>query len=301
MTYKSKLRLSVSLGIAQTLAWASSYYIPAVMARPIADGVGCPTASVYAAFSVALILAAITAPFVGRHIDHFGGKRVLAASSIWFALSLVFLSQAQEELSLFFSRGCIGLAMGADLYDMAFATVVRSYGPAASPIIAGITLIGGFASTVGWPISHFLLENIGWRYALLTWAGVHLFVTLPLNISLLLPENANGKEPERQGGEMEEKTKAGKVQAMVLLGTVYVDPPYWDCEHYYGRGIFSREDFTRLAAQLEGIKGRFMLSLNDTPGVREMFKAFAFEAVQTKYTCSNGKNVPTGEVLIRNW
>ncbi len=80
--------------------------------------------------------------------------------------------------------------MGAGLYDMAFATVVRSYGPAAPSIIAGITLIGGFASTIGWPISHFLMETVGWRYALIAWAGAHLFLALPLNISLVLPANA---------------------------------------------------------------------------------------------------------------
>ncbi|SBV95472.1 D12 class N6 adenine-specific DNA methyltransferase [uncultured delta proteobacterium] len=81
----------------------------------------------------------------------------------------------------------------------------------------------------------------------------------------------------------------------------YVDPPYWDCEDRYGQGIFSRDDFAKLAAQLAGIKGKFLLSLNDTPGVRETFGAFAIEAVQTQYTCSNGKNMPAGEVLIRNY
>lgn len=78
----------------------------------------------------------------------------------------------------------------------------------------------------------------------------------------------------------------------------YVDPPYWDCEGYYGSGIFTREDFGKLAEQLAGIKGKFLLSLNDTPGVREVFKGFNFEAIQTKYTCSNGKNVAAGELLI---
>lgn len=81
----------------------------------------------------------------------------------------------------------------------------------------------------------------------------------------------------------------------------YIDPPYWDCEDYYGPGIFSRADFELLAAQLGGIKGTFLLSLNDTPGVRETFKGFSIEAVTTKYTCSNGKNVVAGELLIRNY
>lgn len=78
----------------------------------------------------------------------------------------------------------------------------------------------------------------------------------------------------------------------------YLDPPYWNCENYYGKGIFSREDFSQLATQLRDIKGKFILSLNDTTGVREVFKDFDIETVQTKYTCSNGKNVTAGEVLI---
>lgn len=81
----------------------------------------------------------------------------------------------------------------------------------------------------------------------------------------------------------------------------YIDPPYWDCEGYYGPGIFNRQDFTRLAGQLAAIRGKFIMSLNDTPGVREVFGAFDIEAVRTNYTCSNGKNVAAGEVLIRNW
>lgn len=81
----------------------------------------------------------------------------------------------------------------------------------------------------------------------------------------------------------------------------YADPPYWDCEGYYGKDFFSREDFTRLAEQLAKIKGKFILSLNDTPGVHEVFKGFEIESVQTKYTCSARKNITAGEVLIRNY
>lgn len=82
----------------------------------------------------------------------------------------------------------------------------------------------------------------------------------------------------------------------------YVDPPYWDCETYYGEGIFSREDFAALAGQLAGIRGRFILSLNDTPGVRETFKAFAFEEVQTRYTCNPAaQHAGRHELLIRNF
>ena len=78
----------------------------------------------------------------------------------------------------------------------------------------------------------------------------------------------------------------------------YVDPPYWGSEKVYGAGIFSKQDFSDLAAQLAGIKGNFLLSLNYRPEVREVFADFAVEEVKTLYTCANGKNVAAGELLI---
>jgi DNA adenine methylase len=81
----------------------------------------------------------------------------------------------------------------------------------------------------------------------------------------------------------------------------YIDPPYWDCENYYGKGIFAKDDFAKLAAQLASIQGKFILSLNDTAGVRETFKAFMLESVKVNYSCSNGKNMKASEVIIKNF
>lgn len=83
----------------------------------------------------------------------------------------------------------------------------------------------------------------------------------------------------------------------------YLDPPYWDCETDYGAGVFSREDFARLAEQLAGIKGKFLLSLNDTPGVRQTFAAFPMIEVETSYSISTsavGRAKPAGELIITN-
>ena len=74
----------------------------------------------------------------------------------------------------------IGVAMGAGLYDPAFATIGRLYGKGARAIITSLTLIGGFASTVCWPLSALLLEHLGWRGACLAYAVVNLFLVLPL-------------------------------------------------------------------------------------------------------------------------
>lgn len=81
----------------------------------------------------------------------------------------------------------------------------------------------------------------------------------------------------------------------------YIDPPYWDCEAYYGKGLFCREDFSVLAELLRGIEGKFILSLNDKPEVRALFAGFIFEEAEVAYTCSNGKKLKSPELLIRNF
>ncbi len=78
----------------------------------------------------------------------------------------------------------------------------------------------------------------------------------------------------------------------------YLDPPYWGCETDYGDGVFGREDFEALAGQLAGIRGRFLLSLNDTAGVRRVFKGFEIEAVETHYSVNGGAQRRAAEVLI---
>lgn len=80
----------------------------------------------------------------------------------------------------------------------------------------------------------------------------------------------------------------------------YIDPPYWDCEDYYGKNLFSKDDFKALSDLLGGIKGTFLLSLNDTPEVREIFARFIIEPVSVRYSCGTTKTVAK-EVLIRNY
>lgn len=81
----------------------------------------------------------------------------------------------------------------------------------------------------------------------------------------------------------------------------YIDPPYWGCENDYGKNLFSREDFTTLATMLTKVKGKFILSLNDNPEVRQVFKGFTIEKVTTRYTVGAVRNQVVGEVLIRNF
>ena len=177
----SSLRSVIFLGTTQTLAWASSYYLPAVLAVPIADTIACDTAYVYLCFSLALLVAAVVGPRAGRLIDQRGGRAVLPFTSLLFALGLGLLAAAQGKLSLLCAWLVMGIAMGFGLYDAAFAALVFLYGMRARQAITGITLIAGFASTVGWPLSTALHSAFGWRSALLAWALLHLSLGLLLN------------------------------------------------------------------------------------------------------------------------
>lgn len=178
------LRIVTTLGGAQTLAWASSYYLPAMLARPMAADLGVAEPTVFAAFSAALVVSAFIGPHSGRRIDRWGGRPVLMATSGVFALGLALLATAQGPVGLFAAWLVMGLAMGSGLYEAAFASLVRLYGQGARNAITGITLIAGFASTVGWPLSAALEHAWGWRGACWAWAGLHLLVGLPLNAML---------------------------------------------------------------------------------------------------------------------
>lgn len=174
-------RVVATLGSAQTLAWASSYYLPAMLARPMAADLGVAEPTVFAAFSAALVVSAFVGPQAGRRIDRWGGRPVLMATSVGFALGLAMLALASGPLGLFAAWLVLGLAMGSGLYEAAFASLVRLYGHGARNAITGITLIAGFASTVGWPLSAALEHAFGWRGACWAWAALHLAVGLPLN------------------------------------------------------------------------------------------------------------------------
>jgi predicted MFS family arabinose efflux permease len=170
-----------ALGTAQTLSWASSYYLVAILAVPMASDLGAATTTVFAAFSGALIVSAVVGPWAGRGIDRHGGRSVLMATNLLFAVGLVALGTARTTSMLFAAWAVMGLAMGSGLYEAAFATLVRLYGRGSRNAITGVTLVAGFASTVGWPLTAWLELEWGWRAACFAWAGLHVALGLPLN------------------------------------------------------------------------------------------------------------------------
>jgi MFS family permease len=173
--------------MAQTLAWASSYYLPAILADPISAAIGVPSSWVFGAFSGALLIAAFAGPAVGRVIDRQGGRGVLALSNVVLAAGLTLLAAANGAILLLAAWALLGVGMALGLYDAGFATLTAIYGRNARGPITGITLFAGFASTVSWPLSTFLNGALGWRETLLIWAALNLAMGLPLNLLLPAP------------------------------------------------------------------------------------------------------------------
>lgn len=207
----------LALGTAQALAWASSYYLVAIVADPIARELGLPATGVFAAFSGALLLSAVLGPVVGRAIDRRGGRGVLCLSNLVFAAGLVLLAAAHGPVLLTGAWLVIGVGMALGLYDSAFATLAGLYGQGARGATTGITLIAGFASTVGWPLTTLLTEIVGWRGACLAWAVLHGTIGLPLNHFLVPSAPPPPKEAKHACGE---EVAAPKL-AMVLLAYVF--------------------------------------------------------------------------------
>jgi predicted MFS family arabinose efflux permease len=185
-----RLAIIIVLGTTQTLAWASSYYLPAILADRIAADIGISSTWFFAAFSSSLVISALIGPRVGRTIDAIGGREVLVVSNIVIAAGLVALAVAHSQTVLWLAWLILGVGMGLGLYDTAFATLGRIYGSSARSAITGITLIAGFASTVGWPLTAWGASELGWRETCLAWAAAHVLIGLPLN-RFLLPKPDN--------------------------------------------------------------------------------------------------------------
>jgi MFS family permease len=182
-----QLPIILALGTTQTLAWASSYYLPAILADPIGRDLGVSSNWIFAAFSGSLVISALLGPRIGRQIDLVGGRSVLSISNLTLAAGLTLLGFTYSIPILVVAWLLLGIGMGYGLYDAAFGALGRIYGDAARRSITGITLIAGFASTVGWPLTALGLEHIGWRETCFAWAAAHILIGLPINWLMLPP------------------------------------------------------------------------------------------------------------------
>ena len=193
-------RAVLVLGVTQILAWGAIFYPPVLTLPLIAADLGWSTTFVMGGFSLALLMAGLVSPLMGRLIDRHGGHRIMPMGSLLAAVGLLALAYVEHRISYLAVWLLLGVAISASLYDPAFATLGRIFGAAARRPITALTLAGGFASTVSWPATHVLIDLWGWRGTYLVYAALLAFVAAPLH-AFVLPRLRADRERRLESGQ----------------------------------------------------------------------------------------------------
>jgi predicted MFS family arabinose efflux permease len=212
----SKAVIVTALGCTQILAWGSTFYLLGVLAPFIARDTGWSYDLVVGGVSVGLLVAALISPRVGRIIHDHGGRSVLAVSAVLLATGLFGLGVTPNLAGYFLAWVVIGAGMGAGLYDAAFSTLGSIYGSQSRSVITSVTLFGGFASTVCWPFSAFLVEHLGWRGACISYAIIQAAISLPILIFCLPPVAVAHDRPTRA----DVRLKSHEVKMFALVAAI---------------------------------------------------------------------------------
>ena len=182
------------LGVTQILAWGALFYPPVLTVPLIAADHGWARSFAMGGFSLSLFVGGLSSRYVGATIDRLGGHIVMPIGSLLGAAGLAMLVAAPGPVAYFAVWMVLGVAMAASLYDPAFATLGRIFGAGARAPITTLTLAGGFASTVSWPATQYLIDTVGWRGTYLVYAGLLACVAAPLH-ALALPRERFATAP----------------------------------------------------------------------------------------------------------
>lgn len=172
------------LAVTQVVSWGSLYYAFTIIAPGIQRDLTLAPELIVGAFSWALLVAGVAAAPVGILLDRYGGRYVMATGSFLCFIGLAWLSRCNSFASYYLAWTLIGLAMALTLYEAAFATINRKLDTGSRQAISTLTLFGGFASTLFWPLTAELYGKLGWRDTYLWYGVAQLVVCMPLHLWL---------------------------------------------------------------------------------------------------------------------
>ncbi|QPF87610.1 MFS transporter [Bradyrhizobium genosp. L] len=221
-------RVVAAVGLGQLISWGATYYLIGGFGEQIGADLGWSRDVVYGGFAAALLVMGVTSPLAGRWVDRRGGREVMIVGAVLNAVGCAGLAIAHHVATYYACWIVLGLGMRLTLYDAAFAALARIAGPEARRAMSGITLLGGLAATVFWPLGHVLSEQFGWRVALLVYAGLAL-LTIPFD--LLIPDqrfagvprsDAPARRPPRAIGRRQ-LAIAGALYAVIMTGANFLN------------------------------------------------------------------------------
>jgi predicted MFS family arabinose efflux permease len=211
-------RIVLKLGLSQFISWGVYYYLIGVFGDSMAADLGWSRELIHGGFALALLVMGLTSPLVGRLIDHHGGPRVMVAGSLLGTAGCLLLAFC-HTLSVYCAAWlCLGVAMRLTLYDAAFAALARIGGRRARRAMSQITLPGGLASTIFWPFGAFLAQELGWRGAVMIYAGF-AFLTIPLHFGIT---DARQIEEDPRSEMEDGEPRLTSRRDLVLAGGLYM-------------------------------------------------------------------------------
>lgn len=210
-----------AIGMSQILAFGATYYLPAVIGQAVVRETGWPLPFVVGGLSLAMLISGLVATRVGRLIHALGGRQVMAGGMLVTAGGLFIVGLAQSLPVYLSGWAVIGLGMAASLYDASFSTLGRLYGASARSAISWVTLYGGFASTVCWPLSAALVDAYGWRITCLVYAAAYAFIAAPA-LWLVIPDAQRGDEAGGMRSSQLELRPEQKVVFIVLAAILTI-------------------------------------------------------------------------------
>ncbi|MDF3846749.1 MFS transporter [Achromobacter denitrificans] len=219
-------RAIVCLGLTQLVGWGVTFYLIGALGPAMAADLGWNAATVYGGFSAAIVVMAMVSPLAGLAVDRWGGHRVMPAGAVVAALGCTLLAAAHGLALYYLAWIALGIGMRLCLYDAAFASLARAAGPTARRPMSQITLFGGLASTVMWPVGHALAGGLGWRGAVLAYGALALS-TLPLYLALpreryAAPAGARDKAATGLARSLGERRLAGALYALIAMLTNFL-------------------------------------------------------------------------------
>lgn len=173
-----------ALGVTQIIGYGTLYYSFSILAPGIAEEFGVAVEWIYGSISLALLAGGLISPYAGGLADRHGAARVLSIGSAAAALSLIVCGLAGNAYWFLSGLILVELASAFVLYSTAFALLAQATGPQAQRSITYLTLIAGFASTIFWPLTSWMLQGLNWHQVYFVFAGLHVLVCLPLHLWL---------------------------------------------------------------------------------------------------------------------
>jgi len=211
--------LALRAGCHQLINWGISFYMPGTFAQAIVADRGWSSPQLYLGLTLAMLVMAMVSPFVARLLAYAGGQNVVMSGTLLIAASCAGMAYTQTLFGWYGAWLVAGIGMRLSLYDALFAALVNLYGQQARRTISRITLAGGLASAVFWPLGDGLLKVMSWQHALQIYA---LFGLLSAVLIRTLPHQQLAAPPPVTAPPLNNERRNGWLYAALIALITFV-------------------------------------------------------------------------------